>query len=144
MTKVQINSQGKVYVANGKALIATEGITPSGTLNITQNGTYDVTNYASADVNVSSGSGIGDCLFAWVNYSDLTGSDVVVYTKSEEPQENDYVIMCKDGLLTNKYHSGAGAHTMKVISYNDDGSISVEIGINEIYDFEGIGDSVYI
>ena len=25
MTKVQVNSQGKVYVANGKALIATEG-----------------------------------------------------------------------------------------------------------------------
>ena len=34
MTKVQVNSQGKVYVANGKALIVTEGNEGSGTTDV--------------------------------------------------------------------------------------------------------------
>ena len=51
MVKLQLSSQGKVYVtANNKALVANE---PTGTKNITSNGTHDVKNYATANVNIS-------------------------------------------------------------------------------------------
>lgn len=36
MTKVQVNSQGKVYVANGKALLSSGGITPTGKYQLLQ------------------------------------------------------------------------------------------------------------
>lgn len=51
MVKLQISSQGKVYVTTGnKALVANE---PTGTKNITSNGTHDVKNYATANVNIT-------------------------------------------------------------------------------------------
>ena len=56
MTKVQVDSNGKVITLGGKALVASEA--PTGTISITSNGTYDVTNYASAEVSVSGGIGI--------------------------------------------------------------------------------------
>ena len=57
MVKVQRNSQGKVYVANNKALLAKE----LGTKSITTNGTYAASSdsldgYSSVTVNVSGGS----------------------------------------------------------------------------------------
>lgn len=51
MVKLQVSSQGKVYVtANNKALVANE---PTGTKHITSNGTHDVKNYATANVNIT-------------------------------------------------------------------------------------------
>lgn len=55
MTKIQIDSNGKAIMLNNKALEASEGVTPTGTISITENGTYDVANYASADVYVEGG-----------------------------------------------------------------------------------------
>lgn len=60
MVKVQTNSQGKVYVANGKAILAKE----LGTKSITANGTYNASSdsldgYSSVTVNVSGGGGVG-------------------------------------------------------------------------------------
>lgn len=51
MVKLQLSSQGKIYVTtDNKALVANE---PTGTKNITSNGTHDVKNYASANVNIT-------------------------------------------------------------------------------------------
>lgn len=50
MVKLQLSSQGKVYVTtDNKALVANE---PTGTKNITSNGTHDVKNYATTNVNI--------------------------------------------------------------------------------------------
>lgn len=58
MTKVQVNSQGKVYVAGGKALLAKN----FGTKSITENGTYTASSdsldgYSSVTVDVASSGG---------------------------------------------------------------------------------------
>jgi hypothetical protein len=81
MTKIQVDSNNKVIMLGGKALVASEGgVTPTGTLNITQNGTYDVTNYASANVNVSGGGG-----GTTYSYPDIQGNYYVLDDETVVP-----------------------------------------------------------
>lgn len=66
MTKVQTNSQGKVYVANGKALIASEGIAYNGLDSSFTNGEVTIKKGALADYSISEVTETG-CLAKYQN-----------------------------------------------------------------------------
>lgn len=85
MTKVQVNSQGKVYVANGKALLSSGGITPTGKYQLLQR------------ISDDNGNEIGTVSGFFTDSNDV-----------------EYAVVCLDAqyrLLQGKWSSATGAVT---------------------------------